>query len=331
MTTVLVPYRADFSGLDKVHVDFHTMQFRRNRQSLLSELRCMSGVPESIRSLNQDTLYRLVLPEGKVLQRGQDGLFRGVFFGDKGIEKHAKFAAVQPSLMAAAKTIGSQVLLISIAMQLNQIQKMVENLGVEMHRDRIAEIRAGVEQFKKAMVFQNQTYRASAILNAIQSLKLGLNKTIAELRSRIAEAPILDNRIRNEIMYHLRLRSKVKKAAKVMDLAQESFMASLYGIKILAECYATLGETEAAAKTLRDYFARVIECGVGAAAEKARLVEFTGNVAPQQPWETFIRTQAEVTERLCAFETGEVGKGHAVIEIEFMSSELQGEHDERLS
>jgi len=327
MTTAVVPYNPDYSDLEKTHTDFHLRQFKQSRQSLLSELRCLSGLPEVVRSLNQDTLYKLVVPDGKLLQQGKDGLFRGVFYGDQGIDQHAKFAEVRPSLMEIAKTVGSQVLLISIAMQLNRIEKMVENLSIEIHRDRIAEIYSGVDQFEKAMLFQDAPHRVNAILNAVQTLHTGLRKTIAELGSRIAEAPDPENSIR----YHLvPWHNKTKTAAKVMGLAYESFQASLLGIKTLTECYAALREMDAASKTLLDYFDMVLKCNVKAAAEKARLVEFSGSIAPQEPWETFIKVHPTLRDRLQTFFVVDSGKQQSAIEIEFMPFELQGDKDGNL-
>ena len=152
MSKMLIPVTPDFGELEKTHLDFHKNQYQQNRQSILSEIRCITGLPEIIRSLKHDTLYKLVLPEGKVLQQGKNGLYRGVFYGDRGIDKHAMFIDVSPSLVDVAKTVGSQVLLISIAMQLDRIEKAIEKISQEMHRDRIAEVDSGIEQFKLAML-----------------------------------------------------------------------------------------------------------------------------------------------------------------------------------
>ena len=75
MSTTRVPYSPDFGDLEKPHADFHTSQFRKHRQMLLSELRGISALSEIAHSLNRDTLYKVVLPEGKLLQRGKDRLF----------------------------------------------------------------------------------------------------------------------------------------------------------------------------------------------------------------------------------------------------------------
>lgn len=323
MRTSVVPYRASFPSLPDTHAAFHSEHFGQRRSVLLRELRCVSGLPEVARTLNPDVLYKVVLPEGTLLQQGKDGLFRGVFYGDRGIDKHAKFAQVSPSLLDAAKAVGSQVLLISIAMQLNRIEQMVKNLSVELHRDRIAEIHSGVDQFDKAMLFTEVTTRNQAVLNSVQTLHTGLHKTIAELRNRIASAPTPEN----GIWYHLvPWNNKTEQAAEAMGLAAESFGATLLGIRTLAECYSVLGEVEAARSTLSDYFERVERCSIEDAAEKARLVKYSGSRAPQEPWVAFRQSLPEVRRQLRELPAlKEANPEDTQIEIEFMPQELEGD------
>lgn len=320
---MLVPYKPDFGGLQKAHVDFHMKDFRQKRQKVLSELRCLSGLPEVARILNPETLYKVVAPEGKLLQQGKDGLFRGVYYGDQGIDQHAKFAEIGPGLMEAAKTVGSQVLLVSIAMQLNRIEQMVENLSIEMHRDRIAEIYSGVEQFERAMEFVDSALRDQCIINATQTLHTGLQKTIEELRSRIAEAPSPENRISDHLAPWY---DKIGRANKIMGLACESFQATLHGVETLAECYSVLGQVEAARNALLDYFEKVSNCNVKSAAEKARLVECSGSILPQEPWETFDKVLPTIRRHLLdlPLPRSMTAARDPVVEIEFMPNELYG-------
>jgi hypothetical protein len=323
MAAVVAPHSADFGPLDKAHADFHAEQFWQKRRSLHSELRCLSGLPEILNSLHQDTLYKLVLPEGRLLQKGKDGLFRGVFFGERGIEKHARFAAVGPSLLGAAKAVGSQFLLISIAMQLNGIEKMIKSISIGIHRDRIAKLLSGVDQFEHAMLLHGLDHRKHAILNAVQTLQVGLRKTIAGLRTQIAEAPDPGNSIWDHLLIPP-WQTKTGEAATLMGLAQESFRAVLLGVRSLTECYAALGEPEAASKTLRDYMGMVEACNIPLAAQKARLVQFSGAVAPQAVWENFANLQATLKEHLELLGPSGLGREQATVEIEFMPSELQG-------
>ncbi|MEO8328276.1 MAG: hypothetical protein ABI618_20720, partial [Nitrospirota bacterium] len=274
MTKSLVPYKPNYRDLPKTHADFHLEQYKRNRQALLLELRCISGFPKFIRSLKPDTLYRVVVPNGKLLQKGKDGLFSGVQYGKSGIKQHARFAEVNLSFMEMAKTIGSQFLLISIAMQLNRIENMVENISKEMHQDRISEVQSGVNQFEYALLCQDDSNRNHAIQHAIQTLHTGLHKTITELKNRIAEAPNPENRIIDHIAPW---NNKAQKATRIMGLAQESLYATLIGIKTLAEAYSALREPNIASKVLCDYLDKVHQCNVEAAVQKARLVECSGS------------------------------------------------------
>jgi len=55
--------------------DGEKKEFSSRRKSLISELRCITGLPEVISSLNQDTVYKLVLtPEGAKLYKDAQGI-----------------------------------------------------------------------------------------------------------------------------------------------------------------------------------------------------------------------------------------------------------------
>lgn len=322
MADLIAPRAPDFGDL-KVHADLHADLFRDGRQSLLSELRCVTGLIQIARAMKPEAVYRLVVPEGRLLQQGKDGLFRGVLYRQGKIEKHARFAAVRPSLMHAATVVASQVMLVSIAMQLNRIEAMVEGLSRELHRDRIATVFAGVDQFEKAVHLREPATRRHAFVNAVQTLHDGLRKTTAELRDRIAQAPDPDGSLTSHARYMLPfMGSKVDQAKKDMALAQESFQAALLGMRTLAECYAALGEGQAASQTVRDGLDLLVACDIRTAAKKARLVEFTGDQPPQAVWESYLKVEPVIRERLQGF-SGQPSSAA----IEFTRSELQGDAD----
>ena len=302
---------------------FHEAETRKRRKSLLSELRMVTGLPDVLKSCNQDVLYKFVAPEGEVLRYiPETGNYGGVIYnkGSPGAKAHAQFAKVKPDLLAAAKAIGSQVMLVSIAMQLNDIQRMVEGLSQEMHRDRIAEIEAGESQFRGAVRFTDETSRKHGIVNAVQTLHTGLKKTIAELRARIAEAPEPTNRIFD----HLNpFSDRVKEADRIMGLANESFQATMRGLGVLSECYAALEEPDASRTVLTAFLDEVAACDIQKAAQKARLTEFSGPIAPQIPWQRFIDT-VPVLRRTMAELPAASEWASARVEIEFMPHEILG-------
>ncbi|HCW69920.1 MAG TPA: hypothetical protein DHR80_22480 [Thalassospira lucentensis] len=316
---MLIPYKTNYDGLlCAEHRSFHKNEEKKRRGRLLSEMRLVTGLPELIEKCNQDVLYKLVSPEGKLLQYDEaTKTYRGVFYEGGRVSEHAKFKKISPNLLSSAKAVGSQVLLISIAMQLNEIQRMVENLGHEMHRDRIAEIEAGESQFRSALFVEDELTRKAGISNAIQNLHVGLKKTISELRVRIAEAPDPTN----SIFDHLNpLKDKVKIAHKMMGMAQESFLAALRGMGVLSECYAALGEHTASKIALTRFIDDMSNCNIPLAYQKARLLEFDGPCAPQHPWRLFMDEEPVMRQKVLELEHSTVFP----VEIEFMPHELLG-------
>lgn len=314
---MLVPYETNFQQLaDSGRRRLHEQEAHRKKEVMFGELRLLTGLPDVIRACKQDVVYKLVVPEGEVLQQipGTDK-FRGVFFGENGrIKKHAEFTKVGPSVMTAAKAVGAQIVLVSIAMQLNEIQRQVEQLSAEMHRDRIAEIKAGESQLREALLCEDEVNRRQLISNAIQSLHVGLQKTIAELHARIREAPEPESRF----MEHLSLESKLGKAERIMAQANESFLTAMRGLGALSECYAVLGEPQAAQSTVCQYLDDIDACDISQAARKARLIEPRGDMLPQLPWRHFLETVPLMRRRM-----NEMASSDS-IEIEFRPQVLLG-------
>jgi hypothetical protein len=318
--TSVIPYEPRLPDLKQSHAQFFVEQIRKGRDLALSEIRCLSGVPSVVKSLNRKTLYRAVVPKGGILQKGKDGYWRGVKYGDKGIKKHAKFVEVKPGAMEIFKTVGSQVILISISMQLNRIEEMIQEIFGEFHRDRIAEIHSGARQFETAILMDHRENRVHTIHHAVQSLDRGLEKTMAELRHLIAKSP----EARNSFICHLApWHNKVNTAGKVMGFAAESFGACLLGIKTLAECYAALEERHASLKMLRDLFSRLMDCDIRSAAEKARLIDARSmSVLPAVPWRNFLERYPSLTKKLQTFEGTDNGDSRTMVQVEFYPSEI---------
>lgn len=313
MTDIFVPHNSKFTNLEKNELEFQNKLFNENKKSILRELRLLLGIPEILSKLNPETLYRIdVIPDGAKLYKDSAGNFKGVFYKDGKIIQHAKLKAVGPSFVKAASAIGSQILLVSIAIQLNSIEKSVKQLLVGLHDDRIAEIISGVNQFKQAMLVLDDTKRSHIILNAIQTLNTGLEKTIRELKKQIAEAPGT-----NGSFFDNWGKSKVKVAEEKMTLAEESFYAILLGIKTLSECYATLNEPVAAESVLRKCLLDLKSSNIEMAAEKARLIKVRGDFLPEAPWKNFVNCESKIFSEL------QLCKHYGPAEIETVSVEFK--------
>ena len=284
MTKAIIPYKSPDIDLPTENIDFHSKSFCKNRSVVLSELRCITGIPEIANTLDQDTIYKLVsTPEGGELFKDSAGNIKGVFYKDGKIIEHAKFQTVRPSLIKAATAVGSQVLLISIAIQLNRIEKGISRILNEFHNDRISEIFSGVNQFKQAMMVQDNDRQSRMIEHAIQTLNSGIEKTIRSLKMQIEDAPdakisFWDNWFTN----------KATVAKEKFSLAEESFKACLLGIKTLSECYATINEANAASSSLISNLSNLKFSGIETAAQKARLIPAKTNNFPEEPWLSFL-------------------------------------------
>jgi hypothetical protein len=317
----IIPEQPDWDGFPRDRSEFHRTQFEDTREALLSQLANIAAAQDFVRSLKPDALYRVVLPEGRLLQKGDDGLYRGVFYQDRGIEQHAKFEAAGPKLLDAATAAGAQVLLISIANQLSRIEEYLEELSGQLSLNNVAETEAGIQQLDRAMQFRKGSLRTSAILNAIQTLSNGTQKIIVDMTSRIEKAPEPTDRLLDHLVP---FKDKTKEAAKALAIAGHLFRSLLRGANALVECYLVIGEPCAGARTLADLFTAIHDA-VKMAADKARLVEFSGPVAPQHAWETFLIEYPRVIQKLDELIRLDVKEVLNVVEIDFRPHELEGQ------
>ena len=320
MTTAVVPYSCHEVEILGESSSIHSKLVSERRASLISELRCITGLPEIARSLSQDTVYKLVsAPEGAALFKDSAGNIKGVFYKDGKIVEHAKFNAVTPSLVNAASAVGTQILLVSIAMQLNRIEKGISRILEEFHNDRVAEIFSGVNQFKQAMLVHDVGRRERIIELSMQTLNSGIEKTTRSLKNQIEAAPgekvgFFDNWGANN--------SSV--AAEKMALAEESFQACLLGIKTLSECFSTINEPGAAASSLVANLENLKSSGIETAARKARLMPAISGRFPEEPWSLFLKSEPKLVSealRCSSLNDSSIER----IEIELKPAELIGE------
>ena len=291
-TKVTIPYAPPDLGPNS---DFQTKIFRKNRETILRELHCLSGIPEIVRTLNQDTVYKIVCsPEGGELYKGTDGNLKGVFYKDGKIIQHAKLRAIGPSLVKCATAVGSQILLIHIAIQLNEIQKGISKILDGQIIDRRSEIFAGINLYRQAMFMRDSKHQSMQIQLATQTLNGGIAKTIPALSGQIDEIP--DPAPRFFKNWPLFGQPTTKRVAQKLEPAVVSFRACLSGIETLAECYATINEPETADYALTQYLSELKSCRIESVAKKARGVPVRDNIYPEKPWQDFIDREPSISD-----------------------------------
>ena len=301
--------------------EFHEERYRRKRKEILHELRSLSGVPEVLRALRPNDTYRIVCaPAGGKLPQGTDGLYSGVFYKDGKILKHAKLQRVGPSLVKCATAIGSQILLISIAMQLNRVEKGIDDILAGLHGDRMAEIAGGRKQYDFAKGAESRQNQVQLIANAIQSLTVGIEKALMALPGHIEKMP--DTEIRVGDNWPLFSKSLTETARFRFKPVQETFWACVVGIQTLAECYAALDEPDLGARVLREFTAK-LESGtvMETMLRKARLVPVEGGRFAEDPLRDFLEYSPLLAKQL--MECHELAEGHIEsIEVELKPNEL---------
>ena len=285
MTKIAIPYDSPDLGPNS---DFQTKIFQKNRESVLRELRCLSGIPEIVRTLNQDTVYKIVCsPEGGKLYTDTAGNLKGVFYKDGKIIQHAKLRAIGPSIIKCATAVGSQILLIHIAIQLYEVKKAISTVIDMMYEDRISEINSGVNQYKMAMRAQDTERQSRLIEHAIQTLTTGIEKTSRSLKRQIKEMPEPEHGFGDN--WPIFTEDKTKHAEEKFRIVEESFQACIIGIQTLAECYAAINEPQIAVEALKENIDKLSDCGIASAAKKARLVPFRERKGlPERPLRAFL-------------------------------------------
>lgn len=274
---VNLPEASDISSAEN-------QEYSERRKSLISELRCISGLPEVASSFNQDTVYKLVLtPEGAKLYKDAQGNLKGVFYKDGKIVEHAKLQAVGPSAIKAIKTVGAQVLLVSIAMQLNRIEEQISKVFEEFHGDRIAEIEAGKSLFRQACDMKDSVKREQLALHAITELTRGFEKTVSALSRQIKELPK-----ENSSFWDNWGSNRSKKSVEKNKIALESFSACLSAVETMARCHVFLDERDVALRLVDDGLKRIEQAGVALACKHSRLSPKINDQFPEESWKQFI-------------------------------------------
>lgn len=291
------------------------------RSVLINELRYITGIPEMASTLNPKELYTIVMkPDGLVhMQKDATGYYQAVWRNEKKqIVQHARLQAVKPSFVKVASVVGSQIMLVSIAMQLNRIEKRLENIEMEFHNDRIAEIKSGVNLYNQAIgVVNSENFKLNLISNSITELNRGIEKTLASLKQQIENVPspeisFFDNWFGN---------NKSLESSQKLKIAEESFREALVGIQTLAECYAINNESHVAAEILEKYIAKLNSFEIESLAKKARLVPREDTYFPEAMWLSYLENKGLISSRIISFKNI-TQNNFDTIEIELKPEEL---------
>ena len=267
----------------------HKDSYQRNRHEVVNILRRMPEVVKCAKELNQGTVYKIVLtPENGKLTSMGNNIYQAVFREKGKIVQHARLQAINPNMVAniltCTKGIGTQVLLIKIAMDINDIKKEMHATRQEFTNDRIEQINSGIQMYEQAMTMRDKKNQRMQIINTCQTLNEGVFKLIKDLKGKIKDMPDVKPK------FHENWRErKTLKAKEKYKNVKEIFWYCLNGVFTLTKCYASIGEVETAKHSLRRCIYEIKSCGIDEAAAKARLVPYDeGDELPEYCFQLFL-------------------------------------------
>jgi len=289
MEELILPYSTSELVLPSQSKDFHKEKYRSGRLKMLSELRQIPGIVKIIKSLNPETVYKFAgSKKGLKLVVGNDNLVSGVLRNaDGSIGEHAKWIPSGQDLGKIVGAMGSQIMLVSIVMQLKSIENKVDEVLNERHLDRIAEVEGITKSYHQMLSCQKEENQIALARSAIIPLNQGLEKLLKSLKEKIKKAPSSHNGFFDNI-----IKSKASKAHEQMSPILEEFATCLRGVQVLSNIYTAIGEPAVASEALASTFQDIKKCGIKEAYEKARLIDARKmKVLPEKPFKDFLDSE----------------------------------------
>lgn len=310
-----LPATVAVDGCDKESSLIYEATYKRGKRTLVDGLKYFPPIIESAKSLHPDQVFKVVIDPKK----GQAYL-EGFLREDNG--RMTKFIKLEEvgntfsNLANISKTIGSQILLIHIALKLHEIEVKLEGLYQENRNDRYAEIHAGIDLYRIARTQKDPHNQSIFLANAIQSLEVGFHKCRLMLREDINRLPGKEINLTNNWIKDKTLEMKEK-----MGPVEESFYYCISAVKAIADCLIQLGQPDYAKNNVALFLKEVCDCGIHDVAEKARLMECASGEYPEEKWEEFLANYNGIERDVLEIDMCR-NKDYDCIEIEMTPNEL---------
>jgi|GEM_PF-4494141 len=212
------------------------------------DLRVATSAADLAHTINPGEAYTIIVDNKDAWLAQVDpntGTYPSVVRGSKGkILEHPEWKRVGPDMAKAAKAVGMQVLLVSIAIKINEIDKKITGVIHGLHNDRIAEIEGGINQLRTALTVENAETRNLELAQAAQTFQTAIPINI---RSLIAEIESCSSERTG--FFDAWAGDGLNEARKKMALAQESAQILSQGMQGLYLCYALRSPAEIGAAT----------------------------------------------------------------------------------
>ena len=173
---------------------------------------------------------------------------------------------------------------IAIEQQLNQqlinINKKLDNIYEGLHRDRIAEIEAGLEKYFASFYVRDTNYKRERLKESISILENCRHKLIINIKADIQELMDVLRMLHDPLQkYFVNADEIVKKAILVQETIKKIIIASIY--IYLANCkLKELSAAKESLKVVRKLFEEVGKNGY----KVSRLLPYDDKMPPESIW-----------------------------------------------
>lgn len=276
-------------------------------------------------------LYRANIALSKV---GGKTYCRGFTKGVNGkIVQQVKLYPVGGGAIEMAASCTTQLMLLGVAIQLQQIQKKLEEIGTRIkdidtriHKNSLSKIIAGIWLLEDAKASKHEINVQNWLDQAIQTLLEGIASTYVTLGEEIGRVKAPKGR--EKLM---RVPEAETQRAEGLAMAEETLTYAVAGMGALAQCYALKGEPEVARSRLRQLTDRIREAGVTDAYQKALTIKMSGQLAPEQAWASYLERAPMLVEHIDNLAPLAGGGGQPLcFEVEFSEEELEVQADAHL-
>ncbi|MDZ7817259.1 MAG: hypothetical protein U5K55_01035 [Aliarcobacter sp.] len=288
-------------------------EYKNKRKILLKKLNIsdFTALGTSLfNELEQGKIYKLIYDPKNINMVSSNGVTTGLIHDGKQIIGNAKFAEINPNILNA---IGTQVILLHVLIKLNEIDKKLDKVFVELDNDRKAEISAGIEMIIQAKTLSDKQAMKDKIHRAIDKITVGIEKLILSLNSKVddlptAEISFFDNwgfKNKNEI-----IKNKFEEINK-------NYQKIIQGIKEILEAYIYIEEYESSKVSLKNYYEKLKNCNLEKVFHIARFIPINKNQSfPEEPYKIYLNSNENLFKEIDLLNNNEK------IEIEFKLEEI---------
>jgi hypothetical protein len=266
----------------------------RSRRDIIHGLRATEDLAKQIDAWRVGHLYVASGPREVVLnlKPNADGSVMGWAQGSDGrFIGQARWTTATTwgsRVVSSTAVLAGHVMLVEISQKLDRIEGKVDRISQALSDDRRQALKAAIDSVTAALECEPKTAR-DLLIAAATPLRTAVRQEIQALARLIEETPVPPRSYAEGFIW-----DKGPNTRRALAVAEESFLAALQGIRVLAHLYIGLGEDRTAWTSAHELLVQLLEADLLGAWWKGR------NLRPQnhddQPEAFWTRAIAVIEE-----------------------------------